>query len=121
VATLKAIYDHETGDAPILIRTHEELSALVDRVSAFSSAHPSPSIVEIYVADDPYGFPNLYAGIGVESGFVHEYWDPPRSTVGDQNAPRNVLYDLQGNGIRTEPPAARRFPGAAAPACARRP
>lgn len=60
------------------------------------------------LADDPYGFPNLYTGIGTEPGFVHEYWNPPRSTVGDQNAPGNVLYDLQGNG--TEIPAHQEVP-----------
>lgn len=108
MATLKAIYDRETGDSPVVIRTHEELSSLVDKVSAYSSDHPCASIVEISVADDPYGFPNLYAGIGPTSGFVQEYWDPPRATIGNRDASGVVVFDLQGNG--TEIPAFQEVP-----------
>ncbi len=98
MATLKAIYDRETGDSPVLIRTQDELSALVDRVSTYSAGNPCASIVEISVADDPYGFPTMYAGIGRTAGYVHEYWDPARATIGERDATGNALFDLQGNG-----------------------
>lgn len=108
MATLKAIYDHETGDSPVLLSTLDDLAALVERVSRYSAQHPYASIVEISVAGDPYGFPTLYVGIGAEHGFVHEYWDPTRATIGDQNATGKVIYDLQGNG--TEIPARQQVP-----------
>ncbi|KOV81558.1 hypothetical protein ADL03_28670 [Nocardia sp. NRRL S-836] len=91
-----------------MISTVDELTALVERVSAYSARHPHASIVEISVAADPYSFPTLYAGIGAENGFVQEYWNPSRSTIGDQGATGTVIYDLQGNG--TEVPAVQQVP-----------
>jgi hypothetical protein len=80
-----------------MIHTFEQLSSLVDRVSAYSANHPCASIAEIAVADDPYGFPHLFVGIGQDFGFVQEYWNPGRSTVGDTDAPGKVEFDFAGN------------------------
>jgi hypothetical protein len=96
VATLKAIYDHETGASPLLITTQEELAELIGRVMELDGG-PVPSIVELAVNDDPYGHPHLYAGIGAESGFVQEYWEPARATLGDRAATGTTLFDFADN------------------------
>lgn len=93
MATLKAVYDHETGESPLLITTQDELSELITRVIELDGG-PVPSIVELAVNEDPYGFPHLYAGIGADSGFVQEYWDPARTTLGDQTATGTTLFDF---------------------------
>ena len=99
MATLKAIYDHESGQAPIQVRTQGELEALIERVRAYSTGCPCPAVVEITVMEDPWGFPRLYAGIGEDRGYVQEL--PPggqaRATVGDHEATGVVIYDLQGH------------------------
>lgn len=97
MATLKAVYDHETGASPLLIRTHEELSSLVDALSAYSANHPCASIAEVAIADDPYGFPHLYVGIGKDFGFVQEYWNPARSTMSKGSATGKIEFDFAGN------------------------
>ena len=95
MATLKAVYDQETGAVPLLIRSHDELSSLVDKISAYSANNPCASIVEFANADDPYGFPHLYVGIGKNTGFVQEYWNPARSTVGDASATGKIAPNTQ--------------------------
>ena len=96
MATLKAVFDHETGASPLLITTREELAELIIRVIELDGG-PVPSIVELAINDDPYGFPHLYAGIGAKSGFVQEYWDPARATLGDQMAAGTTLFDFADN------------------------
>ncbi|GLY53830.1 Imm1 family immunity protein [Lentzea sp. NBRC 102530] len=96
MATLKAVFDHETGASPLLITTPEELAELITRVGELDGG-PVPSIVELAINDDPYGHPHLYAGIGVESGFVQEYWEPARATIGDQTAAGTTLFDFADN------------------------
>ncbi|MGI5504317.1 Imm1 family immunity protein [Lentzea sp. CA-135723] len=96
MATLKAVYNHETGASPFLIATQEDLNELIIRVIELEGG-PVPSIVELAINDDPYGFPHLYAGIGAESGFVQEYWDPARATLGDQAATGTTLFDFADN------------------------
>ncbi|MFF5094311.1 Imm1 family immunity protein [Actinosynnema sp. NPDC000082] len=106
--TLHAIFDRETGDAPIVIRTQEDMSALVERVRAESASVPCPSIVEITDAEDPWCRPFAYAGIGVDRGFVQVHADPPLTTIGDPSATGVVVYDLQGEG--TDIPADQEVP-----------
>jgi hypothetical protein len=108
VATLKAIYDQESGRAPILIRTQEELEAMIDRVRAYSTGYPCPAIVELTVVEDPWGSPRLYAGIGEDRGYVQELWNPSRTTLGNSVAQGVVVYDLQGN--PTDVPAEQEVP-----------
>jgi hypothetical protein len=92
VATLSAIFDHETGGAPLTVATHDELADLVDRLTRLTDG-PVPSIAEISITEDPYGLPMLYVGLGPDTGFVQEMADPPRATVGDPDATGDVLFD----------------------------
>ena len=103
MATLKIWYDQEpendlgAGDPAVLVSTTEELSAFIDRVSALAADQPCPSVVEVSVADDPYSFPIVEAGIGVDRGFVRVNGaDALRATQGDSDASGMVRYDLQG-------------------------
>ncbi|CCH29313.1 Imm1 family immunity protein [Actinosynnema sp. NPDC047251] len=96
MATLSAIFDHETGSTPLEITTHAELAELVDRVTRLTGG-PVPSIAEITVAEDPYGLPMLYVGIGEDRGFVQELGNPPRATVGDPDATGDILFDYMAN------------------------
>lgn len=63
------------------------------------------------IADDPYAFPIVEAGIGAERGFVRVNGaDALRTTQGDRDAAGTVRYDLQGQETlipaRTEVPLA---------------
>ncbi|MGW6932881.1 Imm1 family immunity protein [Lentzea sp. NPDC054927] len=104
MATLEIWYDqmpdndYGPGDPAIIVATHEELSAFIDRVSAQSAAQPCPSLVEVSIAEDPYGFPTVNAGIGADRGYVRVSGaDELRATQGDSNAADNVVYDFQGH------------------------
>jgi hypothetical protein len=92
VATLSAIFDHETGSTPLVVATHEELTALVDRLTRLTGG-PIPSIAEITVAEDPYGHPALYVGLDKDHGFVQELGNPPRATLGDPDVTGDTLFD----------------------------
>lgn len=103
MATLMIWYDQEpenelgVGDSAVLVSTTEELLAFIDRVSALAADQPCPSVVEVSVADDPYSFPIVEAGIGVDRGFVRVNGaDALRATQGDSDATGMVRYDLQG-------------------------
>ena len=108
MATLKAIYDRETGLNPIAVRTQDDLEALIDRVRSYSTGYPCPAIVELTIEDDPWGRARIYAGIGDDRGFVQELWNPPRATLGDPDAAGVVVYDLQAHD--TEIPACQEVP-----------
>lgn len=108
MATLKAIYDRESGQNPISVETQAHLDALIERVRSYSIGYPCPAIVELTVLDDPWGRARLYAGIGDDRGFVQELWNPPRATLGNPDATGVVVYDLQANG--TEIPACQEVP-----------
>lgn len=99
MATLKAIFDRETGSNPVLIRTQEELRALVERVRAFAVEQRCPAVVEVSDADDPWDHAILEVGIGDGRGFVRENWTPMRVTRGDTGATKTLVYDDQGTGV----------------------
>ncbi len=78
--------------------TQDELSAFVDRVSARSAAQQCPSLVEVSIAEDPYGFPTVNAGIGADRGHVRVSGaDELRATQGDSEAISDRVYDFQGH------------------------
>ncbi|MCR3746114.1 Imm1 family immunity protein [Lentzea californiensis] len=104
MATLEIWYDQKpdndfgAGDPSILVTTHEELAAFIDRVSERSAAQPCPSLVEVSIAEDPYGFPTVYAGIGSDQGYVRiSGVDDLRATQGDLDATGDLVYDFQGH------------------------
>ncbi|SMC48371.1 Imm1 family immunity protein [Lentzea albidocapillata] len=76
MAALEVWYDPEPeddfnpGDPAIIVRTHEGLAVLLDRVSKRSARQPCPSIITVSVADDPYRFPSVRAGVGADLGYV---------------------------------------------------
>jgi hypothetical protein len=105
VAVLEVWYDQTPdndfgpGDPAIVVRDQEELTVLVDRVSAASARQLCPSIITVYVADDPYRFPSVRAGIGAEVGYVQiDSRAGRRATLGNQNATEERVYDFQGHG-----------------------
>lgn len=117
MATLKVWFDQEpdndlgTGDPAVLVSTAEELSVFIDRVSTLATGQSCPSVIEVSVADDPYAFPIVEAGIGAERGFVRVNGaDALRITQGDPDAAGTVRYDLQGQetliSAKTEVPLA---------------
>lgn len=117
MAALEVYYDQEpendfgSGDPAIIVKTDAELTELVDRVSARSAHQPCPSIITAYVADDPYGFPSLRAGIGAELGYVQvNSRTGTRVTLGNAAATGERVYDFQGHGeevpLRQEVPLA---------------
>ncbi|KOV79912.1 hypothetical protein ADL03_35625 [Nocardia sp. NRRL S-836] len=86
------------GEPAIIVQTHEELSALIDRVSTRSATQPYPSLVEVSIAEDPYGFPTVNAGIGAEKGYVRiSGMDELRATQGTPDATGVRVYDFQGH------------------------
>ncbi|MFC6094955.1 Imm1 family immunity protein [Saccharothrix lopnurensis] len=99
MATLRAIYDPESGNNPVRIDTQDELDEFVDRVHAYGADHDHPPVVEFTVEHDPWTSPVLYAGIGRDHGFVQEL--PPggvaRATAGNPQATGTATYDLQGH------------------------
>ncbi|GAA1315731.1 Imm1 family immunity protein [Saccharothrix xinjiangensis] len=98
MATLNAIHDTGPDIEPVLIHTQDELTGFVDRVRADSAEHDHPPVVEFTLAQDPWGSPVLYAGIGRDRGFV-QYLPPggtARATQGDPQATGMAVYDLQG-------------------------
>ena len=104
MATLEIWYDQKPdndygpGEPAIIIATQEELSTFIDRVSAQSAAQACPSLVEVSIAEDPYGFPTVNAGIGAARGYVRVSGaDELRATQGDPDAANNVVYDFQGH------------------------
>jgi hypothetical protein len=104
VAALEVWYDQKPeddfnpGDPAIIVSTHEELAALLDRVSEQSARQPCPSIITVYVADDPYRFPSVRAGVGAEQGYVQvSSRTGRRATLGDDIV-GDRLYDFQGHG-----------------------
>lgn len=105
VEAIKAEY----RDAPVIIRTQEELTAFIDQVSAASAGQHVSSMVELSRADDPWGFQIVTAGIGVERGFVQVSGDPEyRTTVGEPDAAGEVVYDYMANA--TEIPSREEVP-----------
>lgn len=117
MAALEIWYDQEpendfsAGDPAIIVRTLAELAELVDKVSAASAHQPCPSIITAYVADDPYGFPSVRAGIGAERGYVQVSGrDGRRATLGEASETGERVYDFQGHGeevpVRQEVPLA---------------
>jgi hypothetical protein len=105
VAALEVWYDQDPendlgpGDPAIVVRTHAELTELVDKISDASAHQVCPSIVTMYVADDPYGQPSVRAGIGAELGYVQVSGRSGRRvTIGDADASGERTYDFQGHG-----------------------
>ncbi|WP_439661620.1 Imm1 family immunity protein [Lentzea sp. HUAS TT2] len=104
MATLEIWYDQKPdndygpGDPAILVTTHEELTAFIDRVSERSGDQPCPSVVEVSIAEDPYGFPTVNAGIGPDRGYVRVSGaDDLRATPGSPDAVGERIYDFQGH------------------------
>lgn len=103
--------DFSAGDPAIIIHAHDELIALLNRVSEQSGRQPCPSIITVYVADDPYRYPSIRAGVGAERGYVHiNSKTGRRTTLGDTETPDHRVYDFQGHGedvpVRYEVPLA---------------
>ncbi|GLY52828.1 Imm1 family immunity protein [Lentzea sp. NBRC 102530] len=103
MATLEIWYDQKpdndlgAGDPAVIVSTQAELTAFIDRVSKRSHSQPRPSLVEVSIAEDPYGFPTVNAGIGGERGYVRiSGEDDVRATQGDPGAAGEVIYDFQG-------------------------
>ncbi|GAA3876829.1 hypothetical protein GCM10022243_47110 [Saccharothrix violaceirubra] len=97
MVTLSAVFDRESAVDPILVRTQDELGALIERVRTAATGLPCPPIVTIGEADDPWGSPILEAGIGEDRGFVRETWNPMRVTRGDLSATGVLVYDFQAH------------------------
>ncbi|WP_434438779.1 Imm1 family immunity protein [Lentzea sp. E54] len=104
MATLEIWYDQKPdndygpGDPAITVTTQDELSAFIDRVRAQSAVQPCPSLVEISIAEDFYGFPTINAGIGPDRGYVRVSGaDELRATQGDPEATGELVYDFQGH------------------------
>lgn len=96
-------------DETFIVETQEELTSVIDQVSAASADQPCSSLVEITVADDPFGFPSVYAGLGASRGFVQVSGpDSYRVTIGDPDVSGDVIYDYQDHG--TEIPAREEVP-----------
>lgn len=104
MATLEIWYDQKPdndygpGDPAIIVTNQDELSAFIDRVSTRSAAQPCPSLVEVSIAEDPYGFPTVNAGIGADRGYVRiSGADELRVTRGDSGEAGTIVYDFQGH------------------------
>ncbi|USX50992.1 Imm1 family immunity protein [Lentzea sp. HUAS12] len=81
-----------------MLATQDELSAFIDRVSAESAAQPCPSLIEVSIAEDPYGFPAVNAGIGADRGYVRiSGAEDLRVTQGDPDTTGELVYDFQGH------------------------
>lgn len=105
MAALEVWYDQKPeddfypGDPALVVRTREELAILLDRVSEQSARQPCPSIITLYVADDPYRFPSVRAGVGADQGYVQiTSRTGRRATLGDTDATGDRVYDFQGHG-----------------------
>ncbi|GAA1314564.1 Imm1 family immunity protein [Saccharothrix xinjiangensis] len=98
MATLNVTYDRITGEHPFTIDTHQDVDVLLDRLRALADVGPVPPLAEVVVAEDPFGTPFLYVGIGKDSGWVREPGEPDRWTHGEPDATGTMLYDYVGHG-----------------------
>jgi len=104
VATLEIWYDqtpdndYGPGDPAITVATQAELTAFIDRVSAQSAEQPCPSVVEVSIAEDPFAFPTVNAGIGADRGYVRVSGaDELLVTQGEYDTTGTIVYDFQGH------------------------
>ncbi|MEU4804253.1 Imm1 family immunity protein [Actinosynnema sp. NPDC023587] len=98
MATLSATYDRATGDNPMPIATHDDIDTFLTRLGALAATGPVPPLAEVVVAEDPYGPPYLYVGVGIDVGWVREPGEPDRWTIGSPDDTGTVLYDYVGHG-----------------------
>jgi hypothetical protein len=94
-------------EVPMVIRTHDELDAVVERVLADSRDDAVPSMIQVGVEQDRRA-PVLEVGLGVDRGFVYYLSRDGGWTSGDRSLTGFVVYDYMAN--RREIPASVEIP-----------
>ncbi|MGX7824123.1 Imm1 family immunity protein [Actinokineospora sp. 24-640] len=88
--------DFREGDGEIIIRTQEELDALVDRVLRETVDHRCPAAIQVSI-NGRKGLPVLEVGLGQERGFIQYHAEDGGSTKGNGSPEEYVEYVYMGN------------------------
>lgn len=88
--------DFRAGDPPIVVRTSDELDALIDRVLTETKDHRVGAIIQVGIRGHS-GYPILEVGLGREKGFINYHANDGGSTEGAGNADELAEYVYMGN------------------------
>jgi hypothetical protein len=95
-------YDQDAGDdsrpgqSEIIVRTDDELDALIDRVLAETVSHRCPAAIQVGI-NGRAGYPILEVGLGHVMGFIHYHADDAGGTKGDGNPDDYAEYVYMGS------------------------
>lgn len=89
-------YDQDEDQDEIIIRSEEELDALIGRVLAETEDHRCPAAIQVNI-NGRDGFPVLEVGLGQEKGFIRYYADDAGSTKGDGDPDDRAEYIYMSN------------------------
>lgn len=93
---------------PAVVRTVEELDALVDRIIADAASDPIPAAAQVVVQDAPDGNLYLEVGLGPQRGVVTAIGPGGGLSKGDTSRHGTVTYDFAGH--TAELPASAELP-----------
>ncbi|MGW4591896.1 Imm1 family immunity protein [Amycolatopsis thermoflava] len=88
--------DFSEGDPAILIRTPDELDALITQMQQDGKGKPVPPMAECSVSGDPMRGA-FYLGVGQDKGFVLFMTPEPAQTTGDTTLTGEVTYDYMAH------------------------
>ncbi|MGX7825360.1 Imm1 family immunity protein [Actinokineospora sp. 24-640] len=89
-------YDQDEGQDEIVVRTEDELNALIDRVLDDTKDHRCPAAIQVGIKGND-GYPVLEVGLGQEKGFVQYHAEDGGSTKGEGDPEAYVEYVYMGN------------------------
>lgn len=98
---LEVWYDQQSenqygsGEPAVIVRTADELDALVDRVLEETKDHRCPPVIEVSIRGQQ--LPVLEVGLGQTKGFITYHAEDGGSTKGDGNSEEYVEYVYGGN------------------------
>lgn len=99
---LEVWYDQEPandlseGDPAIVVRTSDELDALIDRVLEETKDNRVGAMIQVGIRGNT-GYPVLEVGLGREKGFIQYHADDGGSTKGSGSADKLAEYVYMGN------------------------
>ncbi|MDQ3577680.1 MAG: Imm1 family immunity protein [Actinomycetota bacterium] len=89
-------YDQDEDEDEIIIRTEDELNALIDRVLEETKGHRCPAAIQLNINGQD-GFPILEVGLGHAQGFIRYYAEDAGSTKGDGSPDERAEYIYMSN------------------------
>jgi hypothetical protein len=96
VVELAVWYDQDEDQDEYIIRTEDELNALIDRVLRETKDHRCPAAIQVNISGQD-GFPILEVGLGQDKGFIRYYADDAGATKGEGSPDDRAEYIYMGN------------------------